>query len=63
MPTITPCDFNERKTTEVTCGYESERKTRTNDTIDSDSQESKENLSEFYLREQTNEMSSCAQHK
>ena len=52
MPTITPCDFNERKTTEVTCGYESERKTRTNDTIDNSSQESIGNLSEFYLREQ-----------
>tara|TARA_A200000113_G_scaffold42072_1_gene34199 strand:- start:504 stop:653 length:150 start_codon:yes stop_codon:yes gene_type:complete len=48
---------------ELTIAYKSERKTRTNDTIDSDSQESKENLSEFYLREQTNEMSSCAQHK
>ena len=52
MPTITTCDFNERKTPEVTCGYESERKTRTNDTIDNSSQESIENLSEFYLREQ-----------
>ena len=48
---------------ELTIAYKSERKTRTNDTIDSDSQESKENLSEFYLREQTNEMSSCAKHK
>lgn len=52
MPTITTCAFNERKTTEITCGYESERKTRTNDTIDNSSQESIENLSEFYLREQ-----------
>ena len=52
MPTITTCAFNERKTTEVTCGYESERKTRTNDTIDNSSQESIGNLSEFYLREQ-----------
>ena len=52
MPTITTCAFNERKTTEITCGYESERKTRTNDTIDNSSQESIGNLSEFYLREQ-----------
>lgn len=63
MPTITTCAFNERKTTEVTCGYESERKTRTNDTVTQMCYTLVTNLSEFYLREQTNEMSSCAKHK
>ena len=37
---------------ELTIAYKSERKTRTNDTIDNSSQESIGNLSEFYLREQ-----------
>ena len=37
---------------ELTIAYKSKRKTRTNDTIDNSSQESIENLSEFYLREQ-----------
>ena len=52
MPTITTCDFNERKTPEVTCGYESERKTRTNDTVTQMCYTLVTDLSEFYLREQ-----------